>query len=111
MWVQSKYSKDAPKWNVIEEIPGEYAVLAQIPNVLSNRHWLPKSEYVECEAPEVWEDITDECTYGVHIGHTHLKGHMYIIDRHGENICISPNKYRLIKTDGGFRVEHKRVPR
>ena len=58
-WVQHK-SGIGEKWEVFVENQQEWCVFAK-DNQSSLRgslyHYLPNSEYVRCEAPEVWEEV------------------------------------------------------
>jgi hypothetical protein len=75
MWVQSKYSKDAPVWEVVKiDEAITWRGDSYYPNpatdwcvyglnadrVKSPMHLLPKSEYIECDPPVVWEVCTRE---------------------------------------------------
>lgn len=59
-WVQHK-SGQGQKWEVVGTHPHNYEVLAT--HTAGCSHWLPKSEYVLCDPPERWENITDNCEY------------------------------------------------
>lgn len=53
LWVQSKYSKDARKFEVTES--GPYFHYWQPPD---RGFVLPKEEYIPCDPPERWEVCT-----------------------------------------------------
>ncbi|MHB1098123.1 MAG: hypothetical protein ACYCZR_01085 [Burkholderiales bacterium] len=55
-WVQSKYNKDAEKWEVRMESGYEWCVMPKEPKG-HGYHYLPKSEYVRCSPPEWWERV------------------------------------------------------
>ena len=54
-WVQSKYSKDAKKWEVLNEGTEYYMGTTGI-----GACSLVKSEYIPCDPPERWEACTRE---------------------------------------------------
>ena len=59
-WVQSKYSKEAEKFEVVQSERVEFWECRQAcPSSYNLR--LPFSEFVLCSPPEVWEDVTDQC--------------------------------------------------
>lgn len=54
-WVQSKYSKDAKKWEVLDQHGGYYHIKNKgLTNILL------EDEYVPCDPPERWETCTRE---------------------------------------------------
>ena len=63
-WVQH-ISGQGEKWELDGASPREYdrgidwCVKAKSEG---QKHWLPKSEYVICEPPERWVDVSQECT-------------------------------------------------
>jgi|CXWL01.1.fsa_nt_gi hypothetical protein len=75
-------------------------------------HYLPKSEYRLCPAPEVWVDVTETCEIGdysnnigafwsiLHCNKDNATSRRNVMSRDGGD-------YRLKKTAGGFRVEMK----
>lgn len=77
-------SGQGEKWEVIAERDNEFEVSAKT-RVTLGSHYLPKSEYRLCPAPEVWKDVTEECK----VKH----GELYHKD---ERVCWS-HGYRLIK--------------
>lgn len=73
IWVQH-LSGQGEKWEVTDM--GYYS-WATKPNPAMHNYYLPKSEYVECEPPERWVDVTADCTVSeegalVHAGQTKL---------------------------------------
>ena len=52
-------SGQGEKWEVNEKYTecGEWCVIAKDDGVKAKIHWLPKSEYKECEPPEEWEKV------------------------------------------------------
>lgn len=52
-WVQSKYSQDAKKWEVMAEFADTYKV-----DITHSYIHLPKDEYIKCDPPERWEICT-----------------------------------------------------
>lgn len=56
-YVRWKYSAAATKWKV----DGEDTVCWKAAAVDDYIHYLLKSEYIECEPPERWEDVTSGC--------------------------------------------------
>jgi hypothetical protein len=87
-WVQH-ISGQGEKWEVdgsAEVTPCEWCVKSKLGGVRGGVHWLPKSEYVECEGPEEWEDVTERIT---------------------ESECKGNWKYGhmdVVGTDGGYRL-------
>ena len=68
-WVQSKYSDGKGKKFLVKgENPEVWSIEISSP-VYSV--WVPKEEYVLCEAPEVWENVTHQmsCESGKKILH------------------------------------------
>lgn len=65
-WVQH-ISGHGEKWELDGTRPSEYesdydwCVKAKHRDPKCTRHWLPKSEYVLCDPPERWVDVTKEC--------------------------------------------------
>ncbi len=57
-WVQHK-SGQGEKWEVGRELPNTWATKVVGPT----DYYLPKSEYIECEGPEEWEDVTGDVQY------------------------------------------------
>jgi len=60
-WVCSRWNtepKDSEKWEVRHEIANYWAVKNRLD--CGTDVWLPKSNYVECAAPERWVDVTDK---------------------------------------------------
>lgn len=57
-------------------------------------YFLPKSEYIECEPPETWVDVTEECHAG-----TKAEGEFICVIHKGTDIISTPNWYRLRKID------------
>ena len=60
-WVQSKYSKDAVKWKVVDNASAGFDEWP-IRKVVGERffgdyHYFSKSEYVLCDPPERWETL------------------------------------------------------
>lgn len=53
-WVQSKYNKEAKKWEVSYETEYDYCVQGLL------IYFLPKEDYVPCDPPERWEGCTRE---------------------------------------------------
>ena len=77
-WVQH-ISGQGEKWEVDESMPkwmsAPYTVQPEEWFVKSNissvgGHLLPKSEYRLCDPPEVWEDVTEKCTFDASCGLT-----------------------------------------
>lgn len=60
-WVQSKYSKDAKKWEVFSIRDSFYRVLT---GKCGNTADLPRDEYIECDPPEQWEVCTRDMFFG-----------------------------------------------
>jgi len=92
-WVCSKWNtepKDGEKWEVIDEAAYEYEVAFRLyaEHLDADHYFLPKSDYVECAAPEVWRDVTSECEY-------HEMDIFYPLKIKGEGLT-RPN-YRLRK--------------
>lgn len=58
-WVQSKYSKDAKKWEVETEWQDYYSVRVRSHGILEIRS-LPKDEYILVDPPEQWETCTQK---------------------------------------------------
>jgi hypothetical protein len=58
-YVQHK-SGQGEKWKVYEESYLNWFCMPLKPSE-EGRHYLPKSEYLEVPAPEVWKDVTSEC--------------------------------------------------
>lgn len=54
-WVQSKYSKDAKRWEIWSEADRHFIVKDADLHIS-----LPKSEYIPCDPPERWEVCTQE---------------------------------------------------
>jgi hypothetical protein len=60
-WVQHISGK-GEKWKVIDfESLSEWKVEAKV-KTIDHCHFIPKSEYRLCDQPEVWQDVTGECT-------------------------------------------------
>lgn len=63
-WVQH-ISGQGEKWKLTESsdnLCAAYSVWRVFPKTEGNFHpVLPKSEYVLCESPEIWKDVTGEC--------------------------------------------------
>lgn len=75
-WVQSKYSKDAKKWEVETEWQDYYSVRIMSHGILEIRS-LPKDEYIIVDPPERWEPCTREDISIVNSGETScLQNHM-----------------------------------
>lgn len=74
LYVRSKWNPqatDEEKWETVaHESDDEYAVKAK---GHAHLHFLPKSDYVPCEAPVVWRDVTSEIEYDDHSKFSHLK--------------------------------------
>ena len=58
-WVQSKYSKDATKFEASDDNTFQWKLRHGQEGY--KEHWVPKSEYILCDPPEVWEDVTNTC--------------------------------------------------
>lgn len=86
-------SGQGQKWEVDSVCgTGEYRVYAKDKTV-TNYHYLPPSEFIPCDPPEEWEDVTAQCE----IGHAEPeRGRMSIIykDAIGVGTDIF-NKYQL----------------
>lgn len=54
-WVQSKYSKDAKKWEVLDHHMGYYHIKHK-----GLTKALLEDEYIECDPPERWETCTKD---------------------------------------------------
>lgn len=103
-WVQ--HNNGGEKFQLLGKDELEFTY--EVSNARNIGYSLPKSEYVICDPPEVWEDVTSECFYeddgailapsGKHGGHP-IIGSL----RQGEHLQV----YRLVKKDGGFHVERK----
>ena len=86
-YVQSKWSKDAPVWEIIGTYTGNSSYWST-----KGQAVLPKSEYIEVPAPEEWEDVTNGCeTY--RYGYENHKLYIY----HCGNIPNERDGYRLEK--------------
>lgn len=59
-WVQYKNDPNGEKWEVVDELPVQWVVSqgAGIPRAV-----LPKLDYLICDPPEEWEDVTGECDW------------------------------------------------
>ena len=57
MWVQHKNGGE--KFALIGNDDLEFTY--EVSNARNIGYSLPKSEYEPCEAPEVWEDVTEQC--------------------------------------------------
>lgn len=110
-WVQH-ISGQGEKWEVIEESEWEFEVRSTKPRVSVGAHYLPKSEYRLCPAPEVWGDVTQDCRV---CSYENSVGEFWSIlhDPEGANVMSKSNTgYRLRKVfhDGrgwAFVVEKK----
>lgn len=66
-WVQSKYSKDAKKWEVVHikeahlPVAWPYWKVRDEDGIFKE---LLKSEYIECDPPEQWVTCTREMFFG-----------------------------------------------
>lgn len=58
-WVQHK-SGQGEKWEVVNGVSGSFYVTVFRDNGYAG--YLPKSEYVPCDPPERWVDVTEQCT-------------------------------------------------
>jgi len=59
-WVRH-FSRQGDIWTLRRGVGSESQWCVQSKNERDGYHWLPKSEYVLCEPPEVWVDVTGEC--------------------------------------------------
>lgn len=63
-YVRSKYSEDAPRW-ALHDVTGYNSDPSKddwcVHRAGLGTLFLPKSEYLEVPAPEVWEDVTKDC--------------------------------------------------
>ena len=58
-WVQH-ISGQGEKWEVMcDSVKGVWEVAPQ--EGTFTKPWLPKSEFILCDPPEQWEDVTEEC--------------------------------------------------
>lgn len=55
-WVQSKYSKDATKWEVTHDTP----LYWQVKGHTGGEKVVLKEEYIPCDPPERWVDCIDQ---------------------------------------------------
>jgi hypothetical protein len=58
-WVRH-ISGQGEKWEVVSDWHNEHQWAVRSGPVPCGYHFLPKSEYVECEPPEEWVDVTEE---------------------------------------------------
>lgn len=74
-YVQHK-SGIGEKWEIMCQNICQYGAKHEMKDAIG-AHWLPKSEYVPCEPPERWEDVTSEYEAGQHCGvqTLHIPGH------------------------------------
>ena len=61
-WVQSKYSKDAKKWEVDDLLSTKGHIHYY---AIDGVHVLPKEEYIPCDPPERWETCTRKMIHSV----------------------------------------------
>jgi hypothetical protein len=107
-WVRH-ISGQGQKWSVHneDECHSEAAWCVRA-KVNPGYHYLPKSEYVECEGPEEWEDVTDECEV-----ESAANGGFWVV-HHGENIVRQAQEYRIRKIEldpwknYAFRIERRK---
>lgn len=76
-WVQH-ISGQGQKWEIAGNHPlYEWYVKSAIPSVDS--HFLPKSEFIACDPPEQWEDVTEDSEMIVEISTKLLNNYAYRI--------------------------------
>lgn len=113
-WVQSKYSTEATKWkvadvayNTIDPPRLDWCVRALLDQGIDRNYFLPKSEYVLCEPPERWHDVTDMVTLeergragpGCKGDATPGAGHFLVEDGRdiAKLICKGTHRIRLVR--------------
>ena len=110
-WVRH-ISGQGEKWEVNEKYTecGEWCVIAKDDGVRAKIHWLPKSEYKECEPLEEWEDVSRDCyvTFS-----TLLEEYKVVCIGHNRQHLYEAEGYRLRKIDGlhngpAFIVERRK---
>ena len=110
-WVQH-ISGMGKKWKIRGTTEGaghgSYCVEAGNTNY---SHYLPFSDYVECEPPEEWEDVSRDCyvTFS-----TLLEEYKVVCIGHNQQHLYEAEGYRLRKIDGlhngpAFIVERRKV--
>lgn len=105
-WVQYKNDPQGKKWEV--DIEGDVTWrCCQVGLVMT----LPKSEYVICEPPEEWEDVTDECQVQEYV----MNGMTFWSIIHSAktgvflNVLAKENGYRVSKNRyGAFLIERRK---
>lgn len=93
-WVRH-ISGQGERWEIdrsADVTPGEWCVMSKSDGVRSGIHWLPKSEYVECEGPEEWEDVTGDCDYCGSLAFAHRNA-----SRIGDVVVTDDKGYRFRK--------------
>lgn len=88
VWVQHK-SGIGEKWRVVCRIEDRYVVSNPIGPDLQ----LPKTEYIPCEPPERWENVTAECEFH----DTFNRGTLIHYGQESVGICELKQGYRLRK--------------
>ena len=88
-WVQH-ISGQGEKWAVVTYGPTQWCV-STIPGGLAYHH-LPKSEYVICEPPEQWVDVTAECE----VNECEISG-WNNITHNGEETYLAPYRRRKVQ--------------
>lgn len=97
-WVQH-ISGQGEKWKVDRENDYQWGIVPRESGI--GFHYLPKSEFILCDPPEVWKDVTKECT--VEDGGEILHGFSYTMIEHGY-------RRRKIEVDGkSYLIVEKKV--
>lgn len=96
-WVQH-ISGQGEKWEVVVDNAGNaYQWWVRSGPAPCGWHYLPKSEYVLCDPPEVWRDVTE----AVKIDEYFAGGKLYVALYHQqENSCLNV----LYKDHGCYRL-------
>ena len=102
-WVQSKYSKDAKKWEVWSEADRHFIVKDADLHIS-----LPKSEYNPCDPPEQWEVCTREAvSISSYNGNSCLQRQ---VDGTKCGVLISGSSWAWSEKDTDALVVKRRVP-
>ena len=94
-WVQYKNDPNGTRWKVLCETNLEWQVEA-IGNPI-NCHWLPKSDYPLCPAPERWERVEMEIS---------SDGSLLKYSGYSFPYALMP-MHRWVKTEHGYIIERK----
>lgn len=111
-WVQH-ISKQGEKWKVRDcayntDYPPRHDWCVETPRSggIDRYHYLPKSEYIPCDPPEQWEDVTAHCEAGYYKAddfkqdsHKCMNGYGWIVDSSAlsRNVLNNSTGYRLRK--------------